>query len=138
MAHNFFPCVVLDRAQVVKKDKSMREATRCFVLIALLATGCKTMPWDKSLRRYPDGISSHGNNGGQTEYQPARSAAIGQSSPFGHSHGCQGTSSNCVPHGQRLPTNVLRGNAPATVSYPNYSVRGPREFFLDNPPSIGP
>ena len=102
----------------------MREATRCFVLIALLATGCKTMPWDKSLRGCPDGVCAHGNGG--------------QSGPFGHWNGSHGISNNSVPQGQRLPENVLRGNAPATVSYPNYSVRGPREFFLDNPPSIGP
>ncbi|MCR9291365.1 MAG: hypothetical protein NXI32_01520 [bacterium] len=29
------------------------------------------------------------------------------------------------------------GPATAQVAYPYYTVRGPRDFFLDNPPSIG-
>jgi hypothetical protein len=29
------------------------------------------------------------------------------------------------------------GNPGAVVAYPYYTIRGPRDFLLDNPPSIG-
>ncbi len=30
------------------------------------------------------------------------------------------------------------GGAPGGVTYPYYTLRGPRDYFTDNPPSIGP
>jgi hypothetical protein len=30
------------------------------------------------------------------------------------------------------------GGAPGGVAYPYYTVRGPRDYFTDNPPGIGP
>jgi hypothetical protein len=30
------------------------------------------------------------------------------------------------------------GGAPGSVTYPYYTLRGPRDYFTDNPPSIGP
>ena len=30
------------------------------------------------------------------------------------------------------------GGAPGGVAYPYYTLRGPRDYFVDNPPSIGP
>ncbi len=32
---------------------------------------------------------------------------------------------------------VPYGNPGAVVAYPYYTIRGPRDFLLDNPPSIG-
>jgi hypothetical protein len=33
--------------------------------------------------------------------------------------------------------NGMPGPSAAQVAYPYYTLRGPRDFFLDNPPSIG-
>lgn len=35
------------------------------------------------------------------------------------------------------PEEGLNGPASAAVAYPYYTVRGPRDFLMDNPPSIG-
>ncbi len=40
-------------------------------------------------------------------------------------------------HGRHQQSQGLAGPATGTVTYPYYTVRGPRDFFLDNPPSIG-
>ncbi len=39
--------------------------------------------------------------------------------------------------GRHQQSQGLAGPATGTVTYPYYTVRGPRDFFLDNPPSIG-
>ena len=45
---------------------------------------------------------------------------------LGHGAGAQLNSTPFTP-----------GPPTAQVAYPYYSVRGPRDFFLDNPPTIG-
>jgi hypothetical protein len=44
-----------------------------------------------------------------------------------------------LPHGYAQAQTDGRGAPPsATYAYPYYTVRGPRDFLLDNPPTIGP
>ena len=49
---------------------------------------------------------------------------------------------NCVcDPGAAMPDSVYNfnpGPSSAQTAYPYYTTRGPRDFFLDNPPSIGP
>jgi hypothetical protein len=68
-------------------------------------------------------------------------------------HGCQdgcppcpnSCGSGCCLHGTqdyipRLPLNegpAVSGPPTATYAYPYYTTRGPRDFLLDNPPTIG-
>ena len=43
-----------------------------------------------------------------------------------------------TPRGQGLPDDLMTGGATPTVTYPYYTVRGPRDFLAKNPPSLGP
>jgi len=62
----------------------------------------------------------------------------------GCGHGCQGYGCRrYCPHGlhARNMHHTFRGpHGPPTgqVTYPYYTIRGPRDFLMDNPPSIGP
>ena len=56
----------------------------------------------------------------------------------GRLHGRPASPPGYVGRGSGLPADVMSGNATATVSYPYYTVRSPRDYFLDNPPSLGP
>jgi hypothetical protein len=40
-------------------------------------------------------------------------------------------------HGRGGGGGYVEGPPTAAYSYPYYTTRGPRDFFLDNPPSIG-
>ena len=44
-----------------------------------------------------------------------------------------------LPHGYvEAQTSGMNGGPPGpTYAYPYYTVRGPRDFLIDNPPSIG-
>jgi hypothetical protein len=42
-----------------------------------------------------------------------------------------------VPHHFSREYNGPAGPPSAQVGYPYYTTRGPRDFFADNPPSIG-
>jgi len=68
-----------------------------------------------------------------------------QAGPLGWQHGGLDYSShlNAGPLGHRAPHALENqpftpGPPSAQVAYPYYSHRGPRDFLLDNPPSIGP
>jgi hypothetical protein len=56
-------------------------------------------------------------------------------------HGC--LANGCVPHGP-LPRGAggtyvgPEGPPTGAVAYPYYTTRGPRDFLINNPPSIGP
>ena len=69
--------------------------------------------------------------------------------------GCAGGGYNCVdgvcsgtscssgglmsrPHGYPAQADYMAGPPTASVTYPYYTVRGPRDFLLDSPPGIGP
>lgn len=44
---------------------------------------------------------------------------------------------NNFAHAQPSGAGPASGGPMAQVAYPYYTVRGPRDFFLDNPPTIG-
>lgn len=54
----------------------------------------------------------------------------------GHMHG-QGLHARHGGAHWRPETEPAGGPAPQ-VAYPYYTIRGPRDFLVDNPPSIGP
>lgn len=58
---------------------------------------------------------------GGTDYQRllSHSGSYGHATPAGHTGGAGG------------------GGATAQVAYPYYTARGPRDFFVNNPPTIG-
>lgn len=68
---------------------------------------------------------------------------------FGH-HGCagghvlhpyglypHGNRHQCQPIGPGGPYTGPSGPSTATYGYPYYTIRGPRDFLMDNPPTIG-
>ena len=55
-----------------------------------------------------------------------------------HGAGMHGAGNGGMSHAQyRADDQVGSGVAGPTVAYPYYTTRGPRDFLLDNPPSIG-
>ena len=74
---------------------------------------------------------------------PSCSKAHDGSGPLGlgvaaHFHGHPASPPDYVGRGRGLPGDIMSGDATATVAYPYYTVRGPRDFFVNNPPSLGP
>jgi len=53
---------------------------------------------------------------------------------------CQRFAGQVCPHGGGYPESYNFAPSPpgGQVAYPYYTVRGPRDFLRDNPPSIGP
>jgi len=53
---------------------------------------------------------------------------------------CCGTCKNCLAglFGGCLARKHARPGPPTNIPYPYYTLRGPRDFLVDNPPSIGP
>lgn len=60
---------------------------------------------------------------GVSPYVPA-------AAPYDPGYGSRGR----VPH---FPAHRTGGGGGAVIAYPYYTIRGPRDFLLDNPPSIG-
>ncbi len=67
-----------------------------------------------------------------------------QAGPLGWQQGGLDYSSHLNPGilghqaGNQLNSQPFQAGPPTgQVAYPYYSVRGPRDFFMDNPPSIG-
>lgn len=90
-----------------------------------VATGCRAckLGWQHGGLDYSEGLATHHPGhmfpGGQSAaYGGGRPGAIGHHAP---------------PAGQYGPA----GPPTAGVAYPYYTTRGPRDFLLDNPPSIG-
>jgi hypothetical protein len=56
-----------------------------------------------------------------------------------HGHGPHGTPGFPHHHGHHRDREYVGPQGPQTaqVAYPYYTIRGPRDFLLDNPPSIG-
>lgn len=90
------------------------------------------------------------------EYGPCGTPGYGQGKVLSHLNKCKvrrgGLLEHCYhcshpphcgmgqPQCQPAPTSPDGGPAPtgAAVAYPYYTTRGPRDFLLNNPPSIGP
>ena len=65
---------------------------------------------------------------------PGRHFDGGRYGYFGGAHGTPGYPHH--PHYQREYVGP-QGPPTAAVAYPYYTIRGPRDFLIDNPPSIG-
>lgn len=67
------------------------------------------------------------------------SDACGSCGPAPHvcANGCGAPIAARAPYGSDGP-NFVQGPPTGAVTYPYYTVRGPRDFLLDNPRSIGP
>ena len=95
-----------------------------------VATGCRAckLGWQHGGLDYSEGLATH---------HPGHSFPGGQSAPYGggmHGGGMHGgLGHHGAPTGQYGPA----GPPTAGVAYPYYTTRGPRDFLLDNPPSIG-
>ena len=73
-----------------------------------------------------------GMYGGAYGY-PGQPCSGGRYGPWGGAHHTPG-----YPHHHMHREYVgPQGPPTAQVAYPYYTVRGPRDFFIDNPPSIG-
>jgi hypothetical protein len=81
---------------------------------------------------YPGGPHGHGGHHGHHGY-PGGPFHGGHYGYFGGAHRTPG-----YPH-HHLHREYVGPQGPPTaaVAYPYYTVRGPRDFLIDNPPSIG-
>lgn len=75
---------------------------------------------------------------GGTDYQRFLSGGAGCNNcggncQAGHGHGHLGQYANAQPAG----AGEASGGPMAQVAYPYYTTRGPRDFLMDNPPTIG-
>jgi hypothetical protein len=75
----------------------------------------------------------HGQGGGLFN-GPAGHYPGGKYGPHGGAHGTPG-----FPHHHHFDREYVGPQGPpsAQVAYPYYTIRGPRDFLMDNPPSIG-
>ena len=65
---------------------------------------------------------------------PGRMFTGGNYGPYGGAHGTPGYPRHMHMHREYVGP---QGPPSAQVAYPYYTVRGPRDFLMDNPPSIG-
>jgi hypothetical protein len=83
-----------------------------------------------------DGCSNGGNGGMCGPGGPCGNGGVcGDCRGFAHA-----LSSGFCPHSGGYPEMTTFNPGPPTgqVAYPYYTVRGPRDFLRNNPPSIGP
>ena len=97
-----------------------------------VALGCRPAPlrWQQGGLDYSTGLATGVLGHDMTGRGPMGPAAMGYG---GMGYGGMGHGAAAVMQGQ--PVNP--GPPSGTVAYPYYTVRGPRDFLLDNPPSIG-
>ena len=51
---------------------------------------------------------------------------------------CSSGPDGCASGGPELPANATNTGPTHTVNYPYYTLKGPRDFLMKNPASIGP
>lgn len=95
-----------------------------------------------STNQCPGGVPNAGWGGnGQQPYgwglpynHPGRIHTGGNYGPYGGAHGTPG-----YPRHLHMNREYVGPQGPpsAAVAYPYYTTRGPRDFLMDNPPSIG-
>src|SRR5687767_9170163 len=90
------------------------------MLLLAAGTGCHGI---NIARRGCDECGRHGRPGAGHE-----GGLVGKHGP----HGAQG-----VPHHFTREYYGPQGPSTGAVAYPYYTTRGPRDFLVDNPPSIG-
>jgi hypothetical protein len=100
-------------------------------LVLAASTGCRSVNMCKDcggkhgmLAHGGHGHGGHGHDGG-----------YGHGGPYGHAaHGMPGYKKPA--HGREYIGP--QGPPTAQVAYPYYTIRGPRDFLINNPPTIGP
>ena len=105
------------------------------LLFAVVSSGCHH---NLARNGCDDGCESHGGgeNGGGGKRMSLFGGGGGRDGG-GLAHGGQrGPHVPRLPHGQYHQTGPAGPPTP-TYSYPYYTMRAPRDFLLDNPPSIG-
>ena len=111
----------------------MRQFTIGLILSALTAAsaGCHAPHLRSGLKgALPGVLGSH-----ECSSVPAGLGILGR---WQGSDVCGSAAGEFAGRGQGLPADVRGGNATATVNYPYYTLRGPRDFLAAHPPSIGP
>jgi hypothetical protein len=86
------------------------------------------------------GGGAHGGRYGNVEYSADHAAYHGGGHGGGHygPHGGPHGTPGFPHHHQTREYTGPQGPSTAQVAYPYYTTRGPRDFLVDNPPSIGP
>jgi len=94
-------------------------------------TGCVPGPigWQQGGLNYSSHLGPHGGTAGHPHSGHGPGPGPGYAGG-GYPNGMGG------PHGYQGPP-INPGQPSAQVAYPYYTHRGPRDFLLDNPPSIG-
>ncbi len=105
----------------------MRRLLFGFACLALLSAsvGCQS----------PCTNCQQGGRAGIGGHAYGKSGMIGQG--LHARHGGGNGNGGHMGHHYRPPTEPAGGPAPQ-YAYPYYTLRGPRDFLVDNPPSIGP
>jgi len=77
---------------------------------------------------------ANGYGSGYNYGHPGRIHTGGNYGPYGGAHGTPGYPRHMHMHREYVGP---QGPPSAAVAYPYYTTRGPRDFLMDNPPSIG-
>jgi hypothetical protein len=96
-------------------------------------TGCVPGPigWQQGGLNYSSHLCPHGGTAGHC----AACGGVGQGAILGGMAQRPAGMPGGMHAGMQQPINP--GPPTGTVAYPYYTHRGPRDFLLDNPPSIG-
>ena len=130
----------------------MKRTIFSVLAVVVLAglTGCITQhgrrPWacmGGSCAQAPENCQSCGeacDNGTVNGTDPGNDPGSGAPCPACRGLGCRLCRGWYHPGGPEGPEGQEAAPGPATgaVTYPYYTVRGPRDFLAKNPPSIGP
>ncbi|ADB16286.1 hypothetical protein Psta_1611 [Pirellula staleyi DSM 6068] len=111
---------------LVKEDLAMRACILVAVALLLAATssGCNGI-----------NLARRGGCSGCQQCGPARG---GHMMGHGGANGGGLLGHGMAGHHQSRAYEGPQGPATGQVAYPYYTTRGPRDFLINNPPSIGP
>lgn len=100
-------------------------------------TGCVPGPigWQQGGLNYSSHLCPHGGTAGHCAACGVGGGGVGQGAILGGMAQRPAGMPGGMHAGMQQPINP--GPPTGTVAYPYYTHRGPRDFLLDNPPSIG-
>ena len=100
-----------------KESPAMKARLLCALVLCVVcaATGCQNINLCDGSHHAAKGLGRYGGGGS--------GLADGRNANYGHH--------------QTRTYDGPQGPATAQVGYPYYTTRGPRDFFTNNPPSIG-
>ena len=124
---------------------------RFYLLAALTlflaaSTGCRSVNMCKDCGGKHHGMLAHQGHGHGGGHGHGHGDGVGHGHGHGHGAGYGDGYAGYAPHGtpgyRKGPHHREyigpQGPPTAQVAYPYYTIRGPRDFLIDNPPSIGP